>query len=326
MQKLTMEQVVEKYNLTEEEIKEISKQVYLDLIEGKPQKENPVGILIAGQPGAGKTGLANYTKTVFPDAVMLDIDEFRFYHPKIKEILELYPEFFAATTNKFISKVSGYVTDMLIEGRYDVIAHKTFKNIVIIDDTIIPMKNAGYQVHINAYAVNGVVSKLSAAERTQEERKKFGYNRVISNQFHDDAYNNMISIIESAVERGLVDSVQVFMRGEVENEPIIVYMQNSHEVFSDIVLHNFYNEDVKNVRTAINIGRTIDFEKTKPSMLERINAVKLAAVYDDEKKVIDIIQGEYFTHGANYKIPATKILDTHKKGVIKVPDGANFSL
>lgn len=315
MQKQEIDAIVKKYELSEEEIKEISKVAYADLVKGKPSKANPVCVIIAGQPGAGKTGLSKYTKAHFPDAVMLDIDDFRFYHPNIKEIIDNYPECFAPTTNKFISKVSGYVTDMLIEGRYDVIAHKTLKNILILDDTIIPMKNAGYNVFVNAYAVNGIVSKLSAVERTQEERQKFGYNRVISNQFHDDAYNNMVGIIVEAMKRNLLDSVQVFMRGETETEPVIVYMQNQDGISVEPTLCEYYSRPVGSVGEAINIGRILDYEKNHPNLIKRIQTVSNNAMYADEKALIQVLKDDYFTFSANVETPVEflQIMSKNKK-------------
>lgn len=59
------------------------------LVDTKPASQNPTVIILAGQSGAGKSGLTDQAKSDFaPDAlpVLVDIDELRETHPAYTDL------------------------------------------------------------------------------------------------------------------------------------------------------------------------------------------------------------------------------------------------
>ena len=93
-----LNQILEQYKLSNREKIEAARRIYSWLTNGKQKSCYPTAIIVAGQPGAGKTNLAKYSASMLPDAIMLDIDDFRPFHPHYNEVIDKHPEYFAPTT------------------------------------------------------------------------------------------------------------------------------------------------------------------------------------------------------------------------------------
>ncbi len=215
----------QKYSVPQEQVVEITKKIFDKLtykVEGG--KPVPIMVIIGGQPGAGKTGLMTYTtKEIGPETVVVDIDDFRNYHPNIDEIKKKYPDYYVDFTAKFISDVSHVITPMLIDGRYNMILHKTLGGPAVIEDTVIPALQAGYFSALRIMAVSALQSKLSALGRTQDIRDYVGMTRWVNKEHHDAVYYGMLDVIDQFEREKLANVVEVYMRGEKEEEPERVY-------------------------------------------------------------------------------------------------------
>lgn len=215
----------QKYTVPHEQVVEITKKIFDKLTFNVPGgKKTPVMVIIGGQPGAGKTGLMTYTnKELGPETVIVDIDDFRNYHPYIDEIKKKYPDYYVDFTAKFISDVSHEITPMLIDNRFNMILHKTLGGPAVIEDTVIPALNAGYFLALRVMAVSALQSKLSALGRTQDIRDYVGMTRWVNKEHHDSVYYGMLDVIDMFEKDKLANVVEVFMRGEQEEIPKRVY-------------------------------------------------------------------------------------------------------
>lgn len=278
--------LIEQYKLTQNEKLEVASKIYADLTHGKKQSTNPTAIIVAGQPGAGKTNLANLTENQFPGAIILDIDNFRQYHPQFQNIKTNHPEHFASLTNKFISEMSAIVSDWLMNSGFDLILHKTFKTEDVIYDTIEPLKMNGYNVVIRSLAVNNLESKISAMERSQFEREVYGLCRFINFDLHDSAYNGLPNIVENLESYVLVDASQVYVRGHILRDPILIYSNVlTGEQKSPYVIP-FNLDGYTSSKDAINKGRKMraaDLQKYYPA---RLKALKLNAATFEEIELL----------------------------------------
>ena len=214
-----------KYTISPEEVERITQTIFNRLtFKAEPGKEVPAMVIIGGQPGAGKTGLMTYTNSELgPGTVVVDIDDFRNHHPNIEEIKDNYPDYYVDFTAKFISDVSHVITPMLIDGRYNMILHKTLGNNAVIDDTVIPALKAGYYIALRVMAVSSLQSKLSALGRTQDIRDFVGMTRWVNKEHHDGVYRGMLDVVDTFEKEKLANLVEVYMRGEKEEFPERVY-------------------------------------------------------------------------------------------------------
>ena len=64
---LTLEEVCEKYKLSEDEHNRIQNTINENMLYGKTPAENPVAIIDIAPPGSGKTGLNGMGLSQFPN-------------------------------------------------------------------------------------------------------------------------------------------------------------------------------------------------------------------------------------------------------------------
>ncbi len=251
----------QKYTVSDENVEQITRRIFDKLTFGVVgQKNVPVMVIIGGQPGAGKTGLMTYTnKELGANTVIVDIDDFRNYHPYIDEIKKKYPDYFVDFTAKFISDVSHVITPMLIDGRYNMILHKTLGGPAVIDDTVIPALNAGYFLALRVMAVSALQSKLSALGRTQDIRDYVGMTRWVNREHHDGVYTGMLDVIDEFENKKLANVVEVFMRGETEEVPERVYANIIEPMGSTMVPVGLTDrKPYSSAREAVEQSRIID--------------------------------------------------------------------
>ncbi len=254
---LSLDELKAKYAVSETEIQKISELIFSKMTFGKTPAKNPVMVIVGGQPGAGKSGLIDKTLSEMPNSVILDVDDFRYFHPQIEEILENYPNDLATFTIKFVNSIFFVVVKKLEDAGYNLIAQKTLKDDEIIYDTLVGLKEMGYGVVVRVLAVSELESKLSALERSLSVKNTVGYCRwtPISNQ--DYAYKGMVQTSEHIFASPYCDSIQVFKRNEIPTNSDIVYSKSkleskgllekiSHEnpdlFLGDFGLENYENE------------------------------------------------------------------------------------
>ena len=218
-----LEKLKKKYAVGEEKVAEISEVVLKRLTFGKKPCKNPVAIMVGGQPGAGKSGLINKTSLELPNAVILDVDDFRYFHPNIDEILKKYPNDLATFTLKFVNDIFNAVFSKLIVKKYNIISQKTLRDNKIIEDTLVYLREKKYGVVIRVLAVHELESKLSTLERSLSVKHAMGFCRWTPLKVQDYAYNGIPDTLLDIYNSETCDAVQVYTRGEIPNDSHLVY-------------------------------------------------------------------------------------------------------
>jgi len=139
MDKEELEKLKAHYEVDDEKLDEIVDLLYNKMVDGKTSQENPIAIIVAGQPGAGKSGLIDKTFAEIENSIVLDVDDFRYFHPDIKEILKKYPNDLATFTITFVNRIFKKILARLIENKYNLIMQKTLRDDEVIYDTNIPL-------------------------------------------------------------------------------------------------------------------------------------------------------------------------------------------
>lgn len=226
MEENQIEELKKKYTATAEQIEEISELMFKRLTLGKTPVKHPVAIMVGGQPGAGKSGLIDKTLAEIPNSVIFDVDDFRYFHPAINEILEKYPNDLATFTIQFVNACFNKVRERVEKLKYNIIAQKTLKDDAIIEDTLKFLSEAGYAVVIRVLAVSELESKMSALERSLAVKRTVGYCRwtPINNQNY--AYNGIPQTCESIFASQYCDCLQVYKRNDaIPTDSYIVYSE-----------------------------------------------------------------------------------------------------
>ena len=247
----------------------------------------PFAVIVLGQPGAGKSGVMNYTSQQFPSAISLDIDDFRQYCPRYDELKNEDPRVFETVTGEFARAMIHRLTPRFIDEKYNVVFHKTRGDEAVIYDTVEPLRENGYDILFRVMAVHELESKMSALERSLKQFKNLGFCRWVEQKYHNTHYAGVVDLSEKFEREKLADVAEVFIRGKKINEPVLVYS----EVLNPEVMKNPYMYDENGnqlvgdynrhrytgIRNAINDERNLAIESILTKYDERLDKAKAIA-------------------------------------------------
>lgn len=244
MDKEELEKLKAHYEVSEEKLDEIVELIYNKMIFEKKPQESPIAIIVGGQPGAGKSGLIDKTYAELENSIVLDVDDFRYFHPDIKEILKKYPNDLATFTITFVNRIFKKILARLIEKKYNLIMQKTLRDDEVIYDTNIPLSNAGYTIILRVLAVSEIESKLSTLERSLAVKRTVGYCRWTPLKNQDYAINGLVPTTKAIFESDYCDLVQVYKRNEIPTNSNLIYSKAKTESKEKILASIKENKDL----------------------------------------------------------------------------------
>lgn len=224
--------------LSKEEIQRIFEEdIKPDILSRVKSVNEPKAVFLAGQPGAGKTKLSEVTiKELNNNAVVIDIDELRQYHPKIKEVSNQYE--LDADTRQWKT--------MLIQecakNKFNVVFDGTLGgNMQYIEPEMQHMKDNNFTVKINALAVNDSISKLGFISRYEDQVAKNGRGRNVDLSYHNDIYKNIPNNLTIAIGKGLVSEMSIYNRNHETSrtEHLKTYGKDVFKSSKDLPIYDF---------------------------------------------------------------------------------------
>lgn len=151
--------------------------------------DSPKFIMLAGQPGAGKRGLAlSVTNELKRDVVVIDPDALRDAHPDVERLRQQYPYTWAAHTHEDASQWAKELRAAAVEGRRNIILDTTMGNgdsaVTLIKD----LQAKGYQVEIRGVIAHELESELGVDRRFTKELDAEGYGRYVPEEIRTQVY------------------------------------------------------------------------------------------------------------------------------------------
>ena len=146
----------------------------------------PKAILLAGQPGAGKTILSEVLKSEFQDnVIIINGDEYRRFHPNYRQLYREYGSESVSMTSAFSSAVTEALIGELSERRFHLIIEGTGRTVEVPRKTASLLSAKGYSVTIAAIAVRPVISLLSTILRFYKMSESGTLPRATAIAAHD---------------------------------------------------------------------------------------------------------------------------------------------
>lgn len=218
-----LEEIKKRYKLTNEEHDEIQQAILRIWFDDKFPVENPKAIIDIAPPASGKTGLNGFGKDQFFDnnVVIINSDEFKPFHPKVDEIARLYPQYFTKITDQESNTWTSTLFDEALKNGYNVIFEGTGRNARILET--IKNKMQKYHVTVRGMAVNELNCLISILERYEFQVKAKGWGRLVTLDHFYETYNAMPQTIDEIEKSKVVDSVEVYKRGNIPSQPIKIY-------------------------------------------------------------------------------------------------------
>lgn len=203
---------------------EIYRQLIVDqYLAGTERRENPKAIILAGQPGAGKSQLsANAIAELESEGgvVLVDTDDLRDFHPDYETLSEKNDREAAS----LVQQDAGQWADELAE------AAMAKKRNLIIDGTLKSPDNAsnlcqtllqhGYDVEVRALAVAKEDSIQGVYNRYETAKSRNLSGRWVPERVHDAAYDGLVDSLKKLEQDNLEVRIEIYKRGETEPELI----------------------------------------------------------------------------------------------------------
>lgn len=174
----------------------------------------PTGILLGGQPAAGKTGLIRQIRRQRSDVkfVVINGDEYRQYHPQFRALTDEYGQDAPEYTQPFSNALVEYLKAECLRLRCNFIIEGTMRTYAVIERTAQEIKQAGFWCEAHALAVHRQDSLLGIFERFEADKQRTGVGRFSPIAVHDEAYRQIpLNLAEADTEK-LFDRLAVYTR------------------------------------------------------------------------------------------------------------------
>lgn len=173
------------------------------------KKEKPIVYFLGGQSGAGKSKLKD---RIGEGNLVIDVDEFRKFHPNYFELYKKYGKDSAKYTHDFASAVADELVRKSIENKVDVIIDGTLKSLKTPKERAEEYKKNGYSLEINTVVVKPEKSFLSNLMRYEELIEEKKIPRLAPKEVHDECVKNFPVTVSELYKTKLFDNIKLYDR------------------------------------------------------------------------------------------------------------------
>jgi len=156
---------------------------------------SPQLLYVTGLPGAGKSTFVKQERDARPDlqdAVLINFDDLRVYHPRYDEYVAQGPINAAARIDRAVEDMIGWLCETAAEKRVNVILDDAAMGEEMTAIVLSPYKKQDYQIDVVVMAVPSQIARQSVLLRFEEDyaaakNGKDALPRWVNTQEQDDA-------------------------------------------------------------------------------------------------------------------------------------------
>jgi UDP-N-acetylglucosamine kinase len=172
--------------------------------------KNPVGYVLGGQPGAGKSSLTKAILHNSQNTISIDLDNYRRWHPFFSEIQKTYGKESSRITQKFAAKILDAILQRAINKKLNIIIEGTFRTADVPLKTLKTLKDNGYKTFVCIKTCPAEVSWNRCLERYEKGlQEKRGLERYTGRDVHDLVVKNLAKNADIVFKSGLADKFGV---------------------------------------------------------------------------------------------------------------------
>ncbi|EGT79784.1 putative zeta toxin, P-loop nucleoside triphosphate hydrolase [Haemophilus haemolyticus M21621] len=189
--------------------------VWSDLLENRnitPQ-EKPLGIVLGGIPGSGKSILIEkIEKKLDKNIIPINGDDFRIYHPNFKEIYEEYKGDFPKYTSEFSNKMVERVIEEAIKNKFNIVVEGTFRNPNVPISTLSKFEEQGYNTRAMIIAIDKNIAWESTINRYNRDLENGFYARKVEQSSFEEVAANLAKNTKIVLDSGKASLLEVYSR------------------------------------------------------------------------------------------------------------------
>lgn len=150
-------------------------------------QERPRTVLLAGQPGAGKTRLSSLAVSLMGgDAAFINADDYRRYHPNYRALYARYGSDYVSLTGIFAGMVTERLIRRLSDHRLNLVVEGTGRTVDVPKRTAELLTAKGYAVELGVIAARPEVSLCSTLLRFYQMNEGGTIPRSTAMSAHDE--------------------------------------------------------------------------------------------------------------------------------------------
>ncbi|MEQ7581807.1 zeta toxin family protein [Xanthomonas campestris] len=180
-------------------------------------QQQPKAVILGGQPGAGKGGLVAQAKAELDqNAVTIDPDELRRYHPRVADFRRENPYEWSGRTHKDASSWADELRMAATAEKKNLIFDTTLSDGKWASETLIKgLQEQGYEVEVRAVASPKLESEHGVDERFTANTDKQGYGRHVPEGARDAIYGKLPVSLDTIHTNSNVP-IRIFNREGIE--------------------------------------------------------------------------------------------------------------
>lgn len=183
----------------------------------RPNHSASQGYVLGGQSGAGKSSL---TKIVFDkldcDAVEINGDNFRKYHPDYASLQKKYGKDAPKYTAEFAGKMTEMIFQKAMGLKYNIVIEGTFRTAKTPLKTLSILKQNGYSTHVYIKATPKNQSWENCLQRYESMLKLDPKEaRYTDKAHHDLIVQNISANIKEVLDAKLTDSLKIYTEEKI---------------------------------------------------------------------------------------------------------------
>ena len=217
----------------------------------------PHAVLLAGQPGAGKTELSTMIMKSFPygGCAFINGDDYRRLHPNYRQLYKEHGSDSVTMTSKFSSMVTEAMIARLSDLRVNLIVEGTGRTVEVPKITSELLSEKGYKVELAVIAARPEISLISTLLRFYHMNEGGTIPRATAREAHDKVVNCLPGNLDTL--KGLPSISRITIWDRELNQ---LYDSRIHEVEPSTVLTGFWDrpwpeEEIQKAKETVEILR-----------------------------------------------------------------------
>ena len=173
----------------------------------------PKAVLLAGQPGAGKTVLSSLMiPSLNNDAVLVNGDDYRRYHPEYRALYEKYGSDAVAMTSPFSNKVTETLIERFSDLHYNMVIEGTGRTVEVPKRTAELLTAKGYSVEMAVIAARPILSLISTVQRFYQMNARGTIPRATAVEAHDNVVSSLPGNLDTLCALPTISRITIWTR------------------------------------------------------------------------------------------------------------------
>lgn len=190
----------------------VEDEVKLAMSRYQPQM-SPCAILLAGQPGAGKTELSSMLiSEMGGNAAFINGDDYRRYHPCRRKLYQKFGADFARMTSPFSNAVTERLISELSSRQLNLVIEGTGRTVEVPQSTAEKLTNMGYRVEMAVIAARPEISLISTLLRFYRMEESGTIPRATAASVHDSIVAALPGNLDVLVSLAAISRMSIWDR------------------------------------------------------------------------------------------------------------------